>query len=408
MLRKLAPALVAFLAAHFAIHFTDAAHPITKGLTDWTTINEELYNNVKMHGGKPLAVGTQSQKSKDGEAPVESVFAWTNEYGPNKTRIFSTTIGHNNETVADARYLDLVTRGLLWSCDKLNAEYLKPFTGKNEVAFIKVTPQPEKPKAVAATLPPAVKDGTPVTVTASSEESGKGNFAWKAVDGDADSRWCAGGSSKPQWLQIEFEQAHEITGLKIVWESKNNAYRYKVEASDDGQGNKAWVTLMDATNNNAPGDSVHDKVAVGNTKKVNGGYVAKVIRITCTGTSRDGWASIKEITVKGEGIKALAPKVSAQQQVAAGKEGKKSEAGPNRAGRAVEGHGGEYPRAGRRGACESGQRGRCACITPSARTARGDEGWQQGARSRARILPRCPEAGEPPPDHRGHRRENGR
>jgi putative membrane-bound dehydrogenase-like protein len=329
MLRKLAPALVAFLAAHFAIHFTDAAHPITKGLTDWTTINEELYNNVKMHGGKPLAVGTQSQKSKDGEAPVESVVAWTNEYGPNKTRIFSTTIGHNNETVADARYLDLVTRGLLWSCDKLNAEYLKPFTGKNEVTFIKVTPQPEKPKAVAATLPPAVKDGTPVTVTASSEESGKGNFAWKAVDGDADSRWCAGGSSKPQWLQIEFEQAHEITGLKIVWESKNNAYRYKVEASDDGQGNKAWVTLMDATNNNAPGDSVHDKVAVGNTKKVNGGYVAKVIRITCTGTSQDGWASIKEITVRGEGIKALAPKVSVQQQVAAGKEGKKSEADPN-------------------------------------------------------------------------------
>jgi len=329
MLRKLAPTLVAFLAAHFAIHFTDAAHPITKGLTDWTTINEELYNNVKMHGGKPLAVGTQSQRSKDGEAPVESVVAWTNEYGPNKTRIFSTTIGHNNETVADARYLDLVTRGLLWSCDKLNAEYLKPFTGKNEVTFIKVTPQPEKPKAVAATLPPAVKDGTPVTVTASSEESGKGNFAWKAVDGDADSRWCAGGSSKPQWLQIEFEQAHEITGLKIVWESKSNAYRYKVEASDDGQGNKAWVTLMDATNNNAPGDSVHDKVAVGNTKKVNGGYAAKVIRITCTGASQDDWASIKEITVKGEGIKALAPKVSAQQQVAAGKEGKKSEADPN-------------------------------------------------------------------------------
>ena len=108
-----------------AITFTDKDSPITKGFADWTTINEELYNNVKMHGAKPLATGTQSQKSKDGEAPVESVVAWTNEYGPNKTRIFSTTIGHNNETVADARYLDLVTRGLLWSCDKLNDQYLK-------------------------------------------------------------------------------------------------------------------------------------------------------------------------------------------------------------------------------------------------------------------------------------------
>jgi type 1 glutamine amidotransferase len=32
--------------------------------------------------------------------------------------VFSTTIGHNNATVADARYLDLVTRGLLWACGK--------------------------------------------------------------------------------------------------------------------------------------------------------------------------------------------------------------------------------------------------------------------------------------------------
>ena len=30
------------------------------------------------------------------------------------------TIGHFNETVADARYLDLVTRGLLWACGKMD------------------------------------------------------------------------------------------------------------------------------------------------------------------------------------------------------------------------------------------------------------------------------------------------
>jgi hypothetical protein len=28
--------------------------------------------------------------------------------------------------VGDPRYLNLVTRGLLWSCDKLNDTYLKP------------------------------------------------------------------------------------------------------------------------------------------------------------------------------------------------------------------------------------------------------------------------------------------
>ena len=63
-------------------------------------------------------------KQRDGSAKeVEHVVAWANEYG--STRVFSTTIGHNNETVADARYLDLVTRGLLWACGRLEDTYLK-------------------------------------------------------------------------------------------------------------------------------------------------------------------------------------------------------------------------------------------------------------------------------------------
>ena len=45
-----------------------------------------------------------------------------------KTKVFATTLGHNNETVADARYLDLVTRGLLWATGHL-AEDGKPAPG---------------------------------------------------------------------------------------------------------------------------------------------------------------------------------------------------------------------------------------------------------------------------------------
>jgi type 1 glutamine amidotransferase len=39
--------------------------------------------------------------------------------------VFATTLGHNNATVADPKYLDLVTRGLLWSCDRLDEKHLK-------------------------------------------------------------------------------------------------------------------------------------------------------------------------------------------------------------------------------------------------------------------------------------------
>lgn len=112
------------------IAYTDTEHPITKGLEGWTTINEELYNNLQIFGtAKPLATGRQIQmpRQKKGEpadpdakgTEVEAVVAWTNEYGPKMTRVFSTTIGHNNETVADERYLELVTRGLLWATGRL-------------------------------------------------------------------------------------------------------------------------------------------------------------------------------------------------------------------------------------------------------------------------------------------------
>ena len=102
-----------------------ADHPIMKGWTDWTTVNEELYNNIKIFDtATPLLRGKQVVKQNDGsEKDVEYVVAWANQYG--KARVFNTTIGHNNATVSDARYLDLVTRGLLWSCDKLNGHYLK-------------------------------------------------------------------------------------------------------------------------------------------------------------------------------------------------------------------------------------------------------------------------------------------
>jgi hypothetical protein len=94
-----------------AITFVDAENPIVKGLANWTTVNEELYNNVQILGGHALAKGKQGE--------TETVVVWTHEYGDKKTRVFSTTIGHNNDTVADAKYLDLVTRGALWATGHL-------------------------------------------------------------------------------------------------------------------------------------------------------------------------------------------------------------------------------------------------------------------------------------------------
>jgi hypothetical protein len=107
-----------------AITFVDKETPITTGMENWTTIHEELYNNIHIFdSAHPLAKGKQTFKPKSGgEKSTETVVVWTNLYGPKKTRVFSTTIGHNNETVSDPRYLDLVTRGVLWATDHINPD----------------------------------------------------------------------------------------------------------------------------------------------------------------------------------------------------------------------------------------------------------------------------------------------
>jgi type 1 glutamine amidotransferase len=106
-----------------AIHFLDPQNPITHGFADWTTIKEELYNNYTgklLDTATPLARGQQTV----GRKHFDYVVVWTNLYRGH-TKVFATTIGHNDQTVADPRYLDLVTRGLLWSCGKLDEGYLK-------------------------------------------------------------------------------------------------------------------------------------------------------------------------------------------------------------------------------------------------------------------------------------------
>jgi type 1 glutamine amidotransferase len=86
-------------------------HPITKGLANWTSAKDELYNNIKIYEKTtPLATGKQGD--------TEAVVAWTNDF--HGVRVFVTTLGHTNETVNDPHYLDLITRGLLWAVNRMD------------------------------------------------------------------------------------------------------------------------------------------------------------------------------------------------------------------------------------------------------------------------------------------------
>lgn len=91
-----------------------AEHPILKGIPDnWVTAKDELYIIEKLWpNAKALATSKSEADGKD--YPV----AWINQYG--KARVFGTTYGHSDDTFRDPVFLDLVSRGLLWSAGRIN------------------------------------------------------------------------------------------------------------------------------------------------------------------------------------------------------------------------------------------------------------------------------------------------
>ena len=102
-------------------------HPVMKGFpARWQDDADELYEIKKVWADcAPLAESITPGADNDRHPSI-----WVNTYG--KARVFGTTLGHSNQTMQREVYLDLVTRGLLWACDKLEADGKpKPGFGKN-------------------------------------------------------------------------------------------------------------------------------------------------------------------------------------------------------------------------------------------------------------------------------------
>jgi type 1 glutamine amidotransferase/HEAT repeat protein len=249
-----------------ALTFVESGQPITKGMTNWTTIPEELYNNIKVYETvTPLAYGRQGNHT--------NVVAWANNY--HGTRVFSTTLGHNNETVGDARYLDLVTRGLLWSVNRLNADYLKP--AKRVLA-------PSTARTKRILVPVNLALNKPATASGSQP----GHDPAHAVDENLETRWCAPDNGDGYWWQVDLQKPEEVTGCRIAWEGEGKAYQYKIAGSADGS---TWRTLVEPTGHDArPQNDEHKFAASG----------IRYVRVTVTKAPAGAWASFWEFEVFGK------------------------------------------------------------------------------------------------------------
>jgi putative membrane-bound dehydrogenase-like protein len=261
--------------AHYAheVLNRDAEHPIMESWgPGWANPAGELYWIEKIWPtAHPLAAAKNREKGN------EEVCVWTNDY--QGTRVFGTTLGHHNETVNHPKFLELLTRGTLWACGQLNDNYLIP----------------QEPQRVPVNMARGAK------ATASSEESNKNNIAQHAVDGNPSTRWCAANASAPQWLQIDLGKSQKIRGCKLAWESPTTLYRYRVEASKDGE---AWETLVDRSENQQPnGEHEFPEQSV------------RYVRVTFLG-SNGGWGSLWEVELFGEKTELIDPQAQLAEEEA--------------------------------------------------------------------------------------------
>lgn len=104
----------------FEVQITAPEHEIMKGMDNWTTPQGELYIIEKAYPTMTPLAQSKSVKTGKMEANI-----WVNEYGPNKTRIFATTIGHHNETMMQEQFMEMFTRGFIWATGKAVAENLR-------------------------------------------------------------------------------------------------------------------------------------------------------------------------------------------------------------------------------------------------------------------------------------------
>jgi len=252
-------------------------HPIMKGFGDtWRVPKGELYHTIKLW---PSATVLGEAKRQDNNE--NQVCVWTNLYG--STRVFGTTIGHYNETMAESTYLDMVTRGLLWAVHGDSIPELKPVS-KEVTDEIVAIARGERDNA-----PPSdgkcCGEGNLLLgkkTTASSEEVSKNNFSGKAVDGDVRTRWCANGGGKGEWLQIELPETVSIKSLRLHWEQES-AYQYRVEASIDGE---KFQTVIDEKDNKKVQRIVGHSISP---------TEAKFLRVVFLGASTVVWGSLWEV-----------------------------------------------------------------------------------------------------------------
>ncbi|XEC96038.1 carbohydrate binding domain-containing protein [Paenibacillus tarimensis] len=123
-----------------------------------------------------------------------------------------------------------------------------------------------------------------LNATASSDSEMPGRPAFGGNDGNHLTNWSANDANTGHWWKVDLGSNKEIHGTKVIWDSNNVNYLYKVEVSTDDIN---WTKVADRTGSNSTIKTHNDPFNA----------TARYVRITVTGLSPGAIASFNEFRV---------------------------------------------------------------------------------------------------------------
>lgn len=117
-------------------------------------------------------------------------------------------------------------------------------------------------------------------------DAGFHNGPSKAFDGNPETRWAS--NKVGAWISRELENEMTLSGISILWFGTGRSYQFQVETSMDGN---TWRLAYAGNSSASRRGNVPESYTFGETEQ------ARHIRITCYGSNRNNWSSIREVTL---------------------------------------------------------------------------------------------------------------
>jgi len=155
-------------------------------------------------------------------------------------------------------------------------------SGDSAELFLNGKPLGRRAKGQPQAKPANFAAGKAASASSAEKTAAHDNPASAALDGNADTRWCASRDAVPQWWQVDLGAPTAFRFLAVTFEQDPKGYGYEILVSDDAS---AWKSHF------------AKKIGEAAPAAVDKPVTCRYVRVAFSGLDKGRWASIREFAV---------------------------------------------------------------------------------------------------------------